>query len=685
MKKILLFILVFGVGFSLMAQNTYKFKKEPKHATIYQKMAVDKEPLKPSALTKAKVNPQQLAAQEGDRNTDIVTIIDIGTSANAWCYNSNNTGNQKSLVWAEPGLNIVTNFHRDGGTLNPSAFSGDYAYDISMDGGMTWTNQIKCYTAVNNNGGSDGDAARYPNHGIYNPTGNVEDAYVSFFGPNLDGSNSDTPGAGWGGYSYGVNKISSPDDTTGSYNTHTSQDGIFQYIPDAYDINSQGVAYLIDKNIDWTSGTGVYQGSIIVDKGTFDSEQGDFVYEESLFDYDSPLTFGSPWFTQVAFGPDGMTGYIAILGNNGETWNTGDFRNSIYPIFWKTTDGGETWDGPTAIQIDGPDGIDGIVNNLLTDDQIASIYLDPVPARDEIPYTYLGDFEIAVDNNNNLHIGGVVAAAGDAGDDTGISFYVQDSLGAVLDLFTDDGGTTWYVEEMGRTIWYSGSWGSGDNVMAEGNRVQMSTSPEGDVIFISWLDTDKPEAVDNSSPNIWCRGFMPSTYMKTANGSGQDAPTCVTLFSAGMWQALFGTVSKTALESDGVYTLPYVYVQLTDNDPSSPAQFKYIQDFHVSMSDFTIVGTGGEIAAPADNIVVSQNYPNPFSDVSNIKVNLNRGSNLSLEVFTITGQQVLSQDYGFASAGAKTLTVNANNFVPGVYFYTVTAGDSKVTHKMVVE
>jgi len=684
MKKTLLFILLFGIVFGLTAQESYRFKQvTPHHKTIYEKMAIDVEPVKTPAITSSKIEPPQMTTPAGDRNTNIVTVIDIGTSANAWSYASNNVGNQKSLVWADPELNIVTNFHRGGGVLDPDGYSGDYAYDISFDGGNTWTNQVECYVAWDNDGGSDGDAARYPSHGIYNPTGNVEDAYVAFFGPNLDGSNSNTPGAGWGGYSFGVANISNPADTVGNYNRRTSADGIYQYIPDAYDVTSLGLAISVDKNVNWTSGSGVYEGSLILNSGYWDNDASDIVYDETLLDYESTVAHGSPWFTQVAFSPDGMTGYIAILGNTGDTWNTGDLRNSIYPIFWKSTDGGATWDGPTAIQIDGPDGIGGIVYNLLTDEQIANIYEAPVPARDEIPYTYTGDFEIAVDNNGNLHIAGVVCPAGEGTAEGGISFYIEGGMGGVLDLFTTDGGTSWYAEEMGRTIWYDGVWGA--SAMTEGNRVQISTNPSADKIFISWLDTDLDEAVDNTRPNIWCRGFEPSTYMKTSNASAEDAPTNVTSFSEGMWQAYFGTVAKTTLESDGVYTIPYVYVELTDNDPDLAAQYKYIKDFQFSEADFTIQGTGEELEANANNIVVSQNYPNPFNGISNIKVNLVKGSDLSLDVFTITGQQVFSKDYGYKGAGTTTLTINGENLTSGVYFYTVTAGESKVTRKLVVE
>jgi hypothetical protein len=684
MKKILLFLFVMGVGVGLLAQSTYSFKMDPEHRDIYDKILIDQEPSKEEAITSAKV--KQNTIPDGQRDGAAISIIDIGTSANAWTYNSNNVGNQKSIVWHEPSLGIVTNFHRDGGVLNPTAFSGDYTYDISFDNGATWTNNIKCFRAVNNNGGSDGDASRYPSHGILNPTGNVEDAYVAFFGPNLDGSNSNTPGAGWGGYSHGVANISDPADTTGNYNTRTSdvEGGVYQYIPDAFDVNGAGLAMCADINTNWTSGTGVYEGALTITWGEWDEDEMDIVYEQELFDYESDLEYGSPWFTSIAWDPTGTIGYIAFLGNNGETWNTGDARHSVYPLYFKTMDGGENWDGPFAIQIDGPDGIGGIVDHLLTDEQIAELYTAPVPERDEIPYTYTGDFEVACSASGNLHIAGVVCAAGESTSEGGISFFIAGGLGAVLDVYTTDGGTTWFAEEMGRTWQYSGAWGD----MAEGNRTQITMNSAGDKVFISWLDNDTEDEPDNSRPNIYCRGMDLVTGMKTRDLNETDVvdgPTNVTYFSLAWNQALFGTVAKTAIDVDGGWEMPYTYGQLTDGDPGLPAQWKYIQGFQYMESDFMVTGINDPIDAQANIATVTQNYPNPFSGQTSVTVTLEEGADMSLEVFSLTGQQVLLNQYGYTPQGTTTLTINGADLVPGVYFYTVTAGETKVTQKMIVE
>jgi len=684
MKKILLFILALCVTGILLPQQSHRFRIQPEHYKMSDSPAIGIEPLKAPAITKSHPMPE-MKAPSGERNTDIVTIVDIGTAANSYSFASNIIGSKRSQIWAEPDLNAVTCFHRMGGDLDPdpNANSGDLGYDISYDGGMTWTLMNECYVAVDDQGGDYyTDAARYPNHGIYNPTGNIEDAYVVFFAPNLDGSNGDGVNGLWGGYSFGVDNIGDLSDTTGNYNTQTSQDGIYQYIPNEMDLTSLGQSIIVDINQDWTSGSLVYEGNIILNQGYWNDDEHGFVYEQNLLDFQGWDYFARPWYSSVAFAPDGMTGYVAILSNDGETWAV-DGQPSIYPIFWKTTDGGETWDGPHSIQIDGPDGIGGIVDHLLTDDQIAQIYLDPVPARDEIPYTFTTDFDIAVTADGNLHIAGVVAAAGEATDGS-ISFYVADSLGAVVDLFTDDGGTTWYVEQMGRTLFWDALFGDLD----EANRTQITLNPEADKVFISWLDTDKPEAQDNSAPNIFCRGFDPSTYMKTATGNPPvDGPTNVTLFSAGMWQAYFGTAPKTCFEpTEGTYNIPYFYVGMQDpTDATLPVQVKYIQDFSFTDGDFLITGIGDKPVSRVNNFSVSQNYPNPFRGESYMQVNLSEGNNLVLNVYSVTGQNVLSQDYGYYAAGMHTLSINSKDLIPGVYFYEVVAGNNKITHKMVVE
>jgi hypothetical protein len=667
MKKIVLLALALGIGFATYAQ-AYRFKIDAKHQKRIEAPAIGIEPVKSEAVVKSNIQKKQVTPP-ADRDVNIVTIVDIGTAANAYGYGY--AGGQKSLVWVDPDLNTFTNFHRMGGALDPGGYSGDLGYDISTDGGQTFTNMIECYRATNNNGGTYyADAARYPNHGIYNPEGNTDpaNAYVVFFAPVLDQSN----GSGWGGYGYGVANIG---DT--SYHTKhllASHDDYYQYIPDAYEL-THDFSIAVDVNQDWTSGTMVYQGNLILNTAHWDENANDFLYSQDLLDAPVEADLGRPVFTQVAFSQDGQTGYIVMLGDDGSAEQPGGFTG-LYPIYWKSTDGGESWDGPSYIQLDGPNGIGGIVYHHLTDTMIANLFEPPVPAREDINYTTAFDFNCAVDNNGNLHIAVVI---GPTWTDA-YSILTLKGYFAVVDIFTDDGGTTWFAEEMGRPQNFRGNFGD----LSEDNRVQITTSPDHSKIFISWLDTDIEDAEENNQPNIFCRGFDPATYMKTNDGSGNDAPTNVTLFSAGMWQAYFYAAPKYCFENNGSYNIPFVYENMDPNDPGQPVQFEYIQDFAYTDADFTIQGVSEHNISTSNNASVSQNFPNPFNGTTYVNVSLKEGNDVSLGVYTLTGQEVSVKDYGYLTAGSHNLTISSDNLPTGVYFYTVKIGDQKITRKMVV-
>jgi hypothetical protein len=672
MKKLVLMSLVLGFGLMVSAQTTLNLKQDlPQHKAI-DKVMVGIEPAKASTVVANQESETPVVPPT--KNTNIVSIINIGTSANAYSYGYG--GGQKSIVWAVPELNMVTNFHRMGGELDPGGYSGDLGYDVSMDGGLTWENMIEMYIAENNAGGTYyTDAARYPNHGVWNPEGNTDpnNTWLQYFTPNLDGSNS---ADSWGGYSFGSVNIGDP--TIKTKNLQSSEDPYYQYIPDGYDLTKDGKVFVIDVNQDWSSGSVVYQGTLILNKGEWDEGEGDFIFEQELLDAPINEATTRPSHTQIAFAEDGQTGYISFLGDNGTTELVSG-ASGYYPIIMKTTDGGASWSEPMGIQLGGPDGMTGIVNDLLTDDQIAELYEEPLPARDEIPYTTAFDHNISVDANGNLHIGIVIGVVGSE-DYTIVS---ASNLFAAYDIYTTDGGTTWYAIKLGSINQFRGTW-PGD--YTEDNRIQTTISPDRSTVFVSWLDTDLEEQEDNTRPNIFIRGVRPNAW-GTADltcADGADAPTNVTLFSEGMWNATFFAAAQMSFYDGDTYTIPMTYQPVApDVDPGEPVQYKYITDFTFTEADFCIVGTE-EIAAAAQ-MEVSQNFPNPFSNETNVAVSMKQGNNVNLEVYNITGQRVLVKDYGYRPAGTFTMTISADELPTGVYFYTVEAGAQKVTRKMIVQ
>jgi len=81
---------------------------------------------------------------------------------------------------------------------------------------------------------------------------------------------------------------------------------------------------------------------------------------------------------------------------------------------------------------------------------------------------------------------------------------------------------------------------------------------------------------------------------------------------------------------------------------------------------------------------LSQNFPNPFNPITEIKYALPKDCKVRLEVYNILGQRVAGLVDGKQKAGYKTARWDATSFSSGIYFYRLQAGDFVQTRKMVL-
>ena len=79
-----------------------------------------------------------------------------------------------------------------------------------------------------------------------------------------------------------------------------------------------------------------------------------------------------------------------------------------------------------------------------------------------------------------------------------------------------------------------------------------------------------------------------------------------------------------------------------------------------------------------------QNTPNPFNPVTAIQYELPIKSKVTLKVFNIFGQEIVTLVDGIQDAGFKTVEFNGNSFASGVYFYQLNVGNQILTRKMVL-
>jgi hypothetical protein len=82
---------------------------------------------------------------------------------------------------------------------------------------------------------------------------------------------------------------------------------------------------------------------------------------------------------------------------------------------------------------------------------------------------------------------------------------------------------------------------------------------------------------------------------------------------------------------------------------------------------------------------VSQNVPNPCSERTIVKVELDDPATLSLSVYDLMGKEVIAVPQRDAVAGSQLINIDVSPLSPGVYIYSVFADGEKVSRKLIVE
>jgi hypothetical protein len=81
---------------------------------------------------------------------------------------------------------------------------------------------------------------------------------------------------------------------------------------------------------------------------------------------------------------------------------------------------------------------------------------------------------------------------------------------------------------------------------------------------------------------------------------------------------------------------------------------------------------------------LEQNYPNPFNPTTSIKYSIPVGGQVTLKIYNILGQEVLTLVNENLQAGSYTATFNASNLSSGTYIYRIHAGTFTAVKKMML-
>ncbi len=158
---------------------------------------------------------------------------------------------------------------------------------------------------------------------------------------------------------------------------------------------------------------------------------------------------------------------------------------------------------------------------------------------------------------------------------------------------------------------------------------------------------------------------------------------------------------RILLSTDGGNTWPTVLAASTANDGTELVTLPSINTttarvkiesvgnifFDISNTDFIITPPIGiqNLSGTPVKFGLSQNYPNPFNPVTLIQYGIPKRSNVSMNIYDVTGKLVsqlinnLTQTEGYYS-----VEFDATNLPSGVYYYSITAGDFSETRKMIL-
>ncbi|MCD6067358.1 MAG: endonuclease/exonuclease/phosphatase [Bacteroidetes bacterium] len=597
-------------------------------------------------------------------------------------------------------------------TVNPAtstSFSGYQVVKFTTDNGASW-DSVAYYQNATNWG-------RYPSGVIYNTAGNTDISNARFVGtgPTVNGST-------WMG-----NWFASVQPPTGAM-PRTVQNND-QQSPLATAAGSASLRTYFSCYSTCVGGSGanmkVYTGGfkasdpgapagtygVAIFKGTYNGTNA-FTWEQdsslaNMFTIsDGESDNQTP---HIAFGPDGMTGYILVDGSDVNA-TLPLSKQSYQPMVWKTIDGGVTWNRVNQ-------NYDWVANNP----EIFGNLRETSPGSGvALPAFFdLWGGGIAVDANGKLHYATAACSAGSTNPDS-LGFYTKfaypqfgcDDRPWVFDFMTDGNGT-WttakvtdlFTSDLGRTTAADTNaamniWSNVAERFDYDNRIRISRSADGTKMFYSWTDGDTNSVISvyneasgtfydayrpNDYPWISYRGMDVNTGMFTPIHTNSGANS-----NSGGYFFYYPT--DIAMTTPGGYTLPMTYLDSRAGlyDATAAVDVYYIDDNTIASTEFTEpaypvcpLSIGIKEVAGTTVSNVSQSFPNPTSATSIVKVNLNKSEDITLNVTNSIGQVVATQTVK-GTVGENQLTIDATSLNSGIYFYTVISGNSKVTRKMSV-
>lgn len=566
----------------------------------------------------------------------------------------------QNMLMYNSDINSLVFVHRK----NDPSNSGVLQFDVSTDGGNNWAVNAGPLTPGIQAGTAPTTGARYPSATLYNPSGNTNpsNAYVVAAGPALGSATT------WGYLFHASSKLDGTTNVDEQYSLDPGNPSAFH--PYGLWMTPQGTAWalstLYDNNqptID-TGALGTY-GSFFIHRGTYNAANNNFLWTivDTLIPNHYFITYSTGdmanWVNtwNIAFSPDGNTGYAVIIGAE-----DGGVDTVPKPIIYKSTDQGATWSKLPDFALGSLPAFDTTLVNSL--------------AGNVRPW--FSNADINVDNNGRLHIFAECQGQARNHPDSVTYVWTHNPSGGTYARFLYDvhtsNGADWEAIFVDTVFTTYGTFIAGSSNIRIDARPQITRSDDGSKMFFTWIDTDPLFAgvYTNDLPDVRARGYDMDSSMITYR---KDFTA-----GSGLYHGLgyFATASPAGIDSGSVfdYEIPIVFAEPT-GDGLQPVYFHYIQAAGFDEEDF---GADGpiNIGLHESRPIQANIFPVPSQGMLQIEIADIKGL-VVVEVFDILGNSILK-----SSTYDNTLQLDLSPFNAGMYFLKISNEDQRMTRKILI-
>lgn len=372
--------------------------------------------------------------------------------------------------------------------------------------------------------------------------------------------------------------------------------------------------------------------------------------------------------TWGAWKRDGSIGYMWMVGVTNESSAYGVYQPQVY----YTTDGGNSWqyielnlEDVSPLQQFLPPWEDengnamGVRPSFLTDDLTFPGVVDFSGRLHLLSNVYgstRGDVTQADDGNwvSETHPGGII-----------FDFIIKpEGLDEIL-----------FIDSI-RSQTLDTAFGN----ISFNHRLQVAKTQHEQAVIVSWLDDESSEDRKLHHPDI-----KVASLCATYNGLLQ-----VDNISAGdLYEGFyfFPYLAENTGSFDPIYDGAQLFMstsvtplEITENDPTSPITHFFIEGVSAMICSIGI----DEDTMSYNKIHISQNTPNPTFGNTTIHVSSLVIAPVKVEVYHMMGQMVYSNNEGIID-GEMDIELDLSGERAGVYFYTITVGDTQISKKMILE